>query len=194
MHGGLNVMVIRKGRRRKSGRRHPNGELIAGPKIDYRALAAMQPHRREVTTKDENGNPNSLNEKAGTPLGNLLLNRTLTAEQYEAGRLYSVDCGAYFASIGVPTGLGGGGKGYGCAGAINCENCECRRRKNEYDAAYEALVDAGQRCARAVAHIAVHGKDLMRGEMSPLLRGLDALVLHYGLTNGRKSSNSRNTH
>lgn len=193
MHGGMNVMVIRKGRRRKSGPRHPNGDLVGVPKVDYRALAANQPHRREVTTKDEKGNDNRLSDKAGTPFGNLYLNRTISAEQYEAGRLYSVDCGAYFASIGVPTGLGGGGKGYDCSGVINCENCECRRRKVAHNSAYEALFDAGQRCAKVVAHVAVHGKFLVHGELVALIRGLDALIKHYGLTTTRKSSNSRNT-
>lgn len=192
MHGGMNVVVIRKGRHRKSGARHPNGDLIT-PKIDFRAMAALQPHRREVTTKDENGNDNSLNEKAGTILGNLNLNRTISNDQHEAGRLYAVDCGAYFASIGVPTGLGGGGRGYDCKGSINCEECECRRRKEKHATALTALMDAGQKCASVVAHVAVHDKRMDRGEMFLLIRGLNALVRHYGLTTNRKERNSRNT-
>lgn len=200
MHGSLEIVVIRKGRKRKTGDRHPNGELVTPSqrrrRLNDLELLALQPHRRDMPIIKQNGKPDidlRLSDKAGTALGNLNLTRTISDQQHEAGRLYSVVCGAYFASIGVPTGLGGGGRGYNCIGSINCQDCECARRKEDYDGPFEALMAAGQKCAKAVAHVAVHGKHLEHGELSPLIRGLDVLVRYYGLTAGRKSSNSRNT-
>jgi len=147
----------------------------------------MQPHRRYLPEKYR------LSEKAITTLGRLNLTGSIDDQQHEAGRLYALDCGAYFSSIGVPTGLAGGGGSYPCKGEASCRDCECRRRKSRYDSAFIALMDAGQQSAKVVAHIAVHDKWLGRDKMPLLIRGLNALVQHYGLTSDRKSLTYRNT-
>lgn len=206
MHGSLEVVVIRKGRKRKAGIRHPNGDLVTPSqrrrRLNDLELLALQPHRRDMPIIKENGKPDldlRLSDKAGTALGNLNLMRDkngkkiINDQQHEAGRLYSVDCGAYFASIGVPTGLGGGGRGYACSGEFNCQDCECRKRKAAYDGPFEALMAAGQKCAKAVAHVAVHDKRMGDSELIPLIRGLDVLVRYYGLTAGANRRSSLNT-
>lgn len=174
---GCGVKVVYLGRKRKSGRRNRSGDLVR-EKVDYRLLAALQPHRRDLPETAR------LSEKAGTVLGNLNLTGCISDQQHEAGRLYAADCGAYFATIGVPTGIAGGGRGYDCRGERVCDDCECLRRKARYNAAFEAVMAAGQRAAKSVAHVAVHGKPVL-GELIYLSRGLSALVRHYGLTSSQ---------
>ena len=54
-------------------------------------------------------------------------------------------------------------------------------RKQRYDAAFAAVIEAGQRAARAVAHVAVHGETCPQGLLDHLKRGLEALAKHFGL-------------
>lgn len=128
-----------------------------------------------------------MSEKAESPLGRLNLRGVITDQQLEAGRRYAVITGAYRGSIGAPHGTAGGG-GYGCGGdCIDVRLCECLRRKLAYDLAYESLWDAGQRAAKAVAHVAVRECEPEAGQIGHLLCGLSALVEHFGLTNRGKS-------
>ena len=175
------VHVVRRGRKRKIGRRHPNGELVAAPNND-RALAALQPHRRWLPPDLR------LSEKAGTPLGGLNLIGVLSDAQHEAALRYAVVVGEYRAVIEAPKGLAGGGKGFGCLG--DCVQrrrsgdeveCVCEKRKQRYDSAFAAVIEAGQRAARAVARVAVHAEQCPLGALSDLKRGLDALCRHFGL-------------
>jgi hypothetical protein len=174
-------MARRRGRKRLSGARHPGGELVR-VKVDYRALAAQQPHRRWLPE------PVRLDQKADTPFGALNLINVITDAQYEAGQRYAYIVGQYRASIGTPSIMSGSGKGYPCAPEI-CRRpppgaaieCECRKRKERYDAAVAAVFEAGQKAARAVARVAVHGEPCPRGGLADLKRGLSALVKHFGL-------------
>jgi hypothetical protein len=175
------VMVVRRGRKRKIGQRHPNGELVA-ERRDDRALAALQPHRRWLPPDQR------LSEKAGTPLGGLNLIGILSDAQFEAGLRYAVVVGEYRAVIEPPRGLSGGGKGFACAGdcvrrrrAGDSVDCACEKRKQRYDAAFAAVITAGQRAARAVARVAIHAEACPTGALADLKRGLDALCRHFGL-------------
>lgn len=181
---------MRTGRKRRQGRRHPNGEL-ARPRTDYRAMAALQPHRRWLPEDKR------LSEKAGTPLGGLNLVGILTDQQHEAGLRYAVIVGEYRAVIMPPKGFKSSGRGFDClADPIRCEaetgRCECKARKSRYDAAFVAVIEAGHRAARAVARVAVHGEPCPPAALSYLRWGLDALCLHFGLTANRKSASSGN--
>ena len=175
------IVVVRRGRRRKAGRRHPNGELVADQRDD-RALAAEQPHRRWLPPDKR------LSEKAGTPLGGLNLMGVLSDAQHEAGLRYAVIVGEYRAVIEAPKALGGRGKGFGCTGdcrrrrwAGEMVDCICEMRKKRYDLAFAAVMTAGQRAARAVARVAVHAEACPGGALPDLRRGLDALSRHFGL-------------
>ena len=174
--------MARRGRKRKLGLRHPGGAL-ARPALDARAFAALQPHR--VWLPEEK----RMDQKAASPLGCLNLLGVLSDAQYLAGVRYAVVVGRYRAVIETPRATSGSGRGYPCAGDLACgrdsaEACECRRRKERYDAAFAAVIEAGQKAARAVARVAVHGEACPRGALVDLRRGLDALAKHFGAGRG----------
>jgi hypothetical protein len=169
--------MARRGRKRKIGIRHPGGELVR-LRFDVRGLATLQPHR--VWLPEEK----RMDQKAASPLGCLNLLGVLTDAQYLAGVRYAVVVGKYRAVIETPRATAGAGRGYDCPGDLNCgrdagERCECRHRKERYDAAFAAVIEAGQRAARAVARVAVHGEQCPRGALPDLKRGLDALAKHF---------------
>jgi hypothetical protein len=170
--------MARRGRKRKIGLRHPGGALVR-PQFDVRDLATLQPHR--VWLPEEK----RMDQKAVSPLGCLNLLGVLTDGQYLAGVRYAVVVGKYRAVIETPRATAGAGRGYDCPGDPQCgreagETCECRQRKERYDAAFAAVIEAGQRAARAVARVAVHGEQCPRGALPELKRGLDALAKHFG--------------
>src|SRR5258708_20920072 len=133
--------MMRRGRKRKIGLRHPGG-VLARPRFDVRSLATLQPHR--VWLPEEK----RMDQKAASPLGCLNLLGVLTDSQYLAGVRYAVVVGKYRAVIETPRAISGAGRGYDCPGDLRCgrdplEPCECRRRKERYDAAFPAGVRAG---------------------------------------------------
>jgi hypothetical protein len=172
-----------RGRKRRHGLRHPNGELVAmARRKKDRALAALQPHRRWLPPDLR------LSEKAETPLGALNLLGVLSDAQHEAGLRYAAIVGQYRAVIRPPRALTAGGKGFDCLGDCRLRRqcgerveCACEIRKARYDAAFAAVFEAGQRAARAVARVAVHNEGCPTGCLGDLRRGLEALARHFGL-------------
>src|ERR1700722_5115456 len=172
--------MARRGRKRKIGFRHPGGELVR-PQRALRGLATLQPHRVWLPQEKR------MDQKAASPFGCLNLLGVLDDAQYLAGLRYAVVVGKYRAVIETPRATAGAGRGYDCPGDLRCGRnslapCECRRRKERYDAALAAVLEAGQRAARAVARVAVHGEQCPRGALPDLRRGLDALAKHFGCT------------
>jgi hypothetical protein len=177
--------MARRGRKRKIGLRHPGGDLVRS-QCEAHSLANLQPHRVWLPQEKR------LDQRAGSPLGCLNLLGVLTDAQYLAGVRYAVVVGKYRAVIETPSAISGTGRGYDCPGDLNCGRvgapCECRRRKERYDAAFAAVLEPGQRAARAVARVAVHGEPCPRGALPDLKRGLEALAKHFsGEGNGRRS-------
>ena len=178
--------MARRGRKRKIGLRHPGGDLVR-VQFDLRGLATLQPHRVWLPREKR------LDQKAGSPLGCLNLLGVLSDAQYLAGVRYAVVVGRYRAVIETPSATAGAGRGYNCPGDPKCgrdgaEPCECRQRKKRYDAAFAAVIEAGQRAARAVARVAVHGEQCPPGALPDLKRGLDALARHFNCgAKGRRS-------
>jgi hypothetical protein len=175
--------VARAGRKRRLGDRHPGGLLVRRD-VDFRELAARQPHRVWLPESKR------LDQKAASPLGCLNLLHVLSDQHYLAGVRYAVVVGEYRTVLETPRVTAGSGRGYDCPGDIDCGRdparpCECRRRKDRYDAAFAALIEAGQKAARAVAHVAVHGEQCPRGGLDDLKRGLAALAQHFGLARGQ---------
>lgn len=195
MHGVM--QLARSGRKRKSGRRTASGDLArVAPAINYRALAALQPHRA-CLPKEFREDP-----KAATLLGKLnLVHREATPygaehgindQQAEAGRQYAVAVGRYRASIDTPSGTAGAGKGYDCL-PDGCREepslCECYNRRRRYNELYEALAIAGRKATMAVNDVAIRERP---ADIKHLRRGLDAVAKQIGLTAGRKSRHTGN--
>lgn len=171
--------MARRGRKRKAGFRHPCGALVQRPEADAASFAALQPHRVWLPQEKR------FDQKAASPFGCLNLLGVISDAQYLAGVRYAVAVGHYRAVIESPRATSGSGRGYHCAGDPACgrdapETCECRRRKARYDAAFAAVLEAGQKAARAVARVAVHGEQCPPGGLADLKRGLDALAKHFG--------------
>lgn len=168
---------IAVGRKRKSGKRQPNGQLSRETKDSPVLVAATMPHRQEV------GEAVRHDPKAESQLGRLRLNSWITEAQYDAGERYREIVMRYRAVIDAPGGersMAGVIVGpWGGASMLSDE--EATRRREKYNAAFEALeCGAGNQAARSVAHCAVNG----RGEwqLHHLKSGLTALAVHFGFT------------
>lgn len=72
------------------------------------------------------------------------------------------------------------------------DNCRCRRRRERYDDAFEALAKEGNRVARAVSRVAVHREAIPEEDLIYLVDGLDALARLYRLTRSRRRRHYRN--
>jgi hypothetical protein len=84
----MHVQVIRVGRKRKQGKREPNGRaqrVYENPK----AQVAQQPHRVLVMAEYREW------PEAESRFGRLMLNKHITPAQYEAGVCYRLDVTAY---------------------------------------------------------------------------------------------------
>jgi hypothetical protein len=181
MHG----TIIRVGRKRKSGKRKPSGDLSLPRDLDVVAIAVAHPDRRGLPPSQRT------HQNAESPLGRLNLARVISDEQLEAGRRYARDCQRYHQVIGCPSPNAAaldmsrtGGRS-----VVTFSPQEITDRRETYDAAFRAVWNTGARAARAVARMAFYGETLPRGTtMDDLIRGLSALVHHYGLTTRRKSA------
>jgi hypothetical protein len=184
----MGVAMAKAGRKRKSGYRTASGAL-ARPKVDFRAMAAGQPHRSWLPVDKQ------LDQKADSPLGALNLIGVLTDDQYLAGQRFSVIVGEYRAQLGGPTAVAGSGRGYDC-NPLGCADeggmCECLRRKNRYEGCYEILHEAGRKVLMVVNRVVLHGQRCMSGELESLRCGLNVLGRHLGLTGTRKSVHAGN--
>lgn len=189
----------RKGRKRKSGRRQPDGRL-ARISLDYRAMAAFNPDRADLPAAYR------LDERAGTCLGRLnIVYRIsdsrkanaghsekfgITEVQYQAGQKYARIVGAYLAQAGSPRCTAGTGRSHSCRGDANCppETCICRMQTEDYMRANEAIErDAGRAGHMAVNRVAIHDQPISADQLPPLRMALTALARHLGLTNKGKS-------
>ena len=184
MHG---VVITRSGRKRKPGARYPSGDLIP-ERINVAKIAAAHPERQSLPEADRG------HEQAGSPMGRLLLRGVLTAEQLEAGRRYAAEARRYQRVIGCPSPSAPSLDLLKTSGSmVVFSPSEIKERTENYNAAYKAVYDAGHRAARAVARVAVYDEWIPAGTtVEDLLRGLAALVEHYGLTTRRKSVNLGN--
>lgn len=177
--------MARRGRKRKwRGSRLPGTNAPAIERApDDRMRAARQPHRRGLPEHDR------LSEKAESPLGRLNLRGVITEEQYEAGLRYAVVVGEYRAVIEAPRQMSGSGRGFSCWADAVCnaepEKCICRLRYSRYDFAFGAVMDAGQRAAKAVSRVAVFREEIAPADVEDLRAGLVNLARHFGLTGRR---------
>jgi hypothetical protein len=183
------VQIVRTGRKRKSGRRHPNGDLAHAKGENVGLIAIRHPDRQ--------GLPEGLrlDPFAGTPLGRLHLLGFISPEMLEASKRYGRDVRRYLAIFGAPSpnapsiNMAAGDKEH----QAPLGEAEISDRMEAYDKAFAAVYDAGHKAARAVARTAVYDERIPEGAtMDDLKRGLSALAHHYGLTGNRKSRTSRN--
>lgn len=90
-----------KGRKRKTGRRHPSGKLVqpSGAETQRQVMATVLEARQRhygVTAKQ------ARDERLGTALGRLAFREVITAEQYAAGQKYAEIYHRHHAVMGWP--------------------------------------------------------------------------------------------
>ncbi len=180
--------MARAGRKRKQGRRSPNGDL-ARPAVNYAALAALQPHRR-VLPPDAR-----LSQDATTELGRAFLRRQITEPEHLAGQEYARRIGQYVATIAGPRAGVGTGRWPGCNPDLCLEDgsdCECRRRLRDYQEFHEVVARCGRRVEIAVNRIVQHDQTPVFSDIYLLSIGLSSLARHMRLTNRQKTLTSGN--
>jgi hypothetical protein len=92
---------VAKGRKRKSGKRHPSGKLVqpSGAETQREVMATVLEARQRhygVTAKQ------ARDERLGTALGRLAFTASITAEQYAAGQKYAEIYHRHHAVMGWP--------------------------------------------------------------------------------------------
>jgi hypothetical protein len=182
----------RRGRKRKwRGQKLPSTQPdITERAPDDRLRASLQPHRRHLPPHLR------LDERAGTPLGQMLLTGALNdgvareieegaTLRYQAGMLFAQIAGEYRSVIEAPRSVSGSGRGLLCAVSYcggNGDTCACRRRKTRYQDAYLALARAGKGAAYAVQRLVVFDEPIGVSGISYLKAGLDRLADYFCLT------------
>ena len=169
--------IERRGRPKKT----PAARMLAGEQevLAARVIAFRQPHRQEVPE------PLRDNPKASWPLGILNLCGAITDQQYQAGVYYGADVRRYRARFlpECPHQSPASIAGYmqpisgGISGTMT--NKEIATKYND---AVNAVMQAGQKAAKAVARMAVFEERCPIGLEKMLNMGLSALVSHYRLT------------
>lgn len=187
-----------------------------------RVRTSRQPHRRvledSLRLSEEAESPLGRLHLSGALRSPSNEDADVAAARYQAGELYAQIVGTYRSVIETPRSTAGSGVGFGClsqhgeatekpvrlAGRVfvlrewpcqrDPDGCGCARRKARYDDAFEALMTAGQRAAKAVARVAVHREAISAEDRVYLVLGLTALARHFGLTGRRPRAHSGNTH
>jgi hypothetical protein len=177
--------TTRSGRKRKLGARNTSGRLIV-ERVSPKSIAALMPHRRALPERLQ------LNQRAECVLGRMSLHGEITNLQFLAGQAWASMVGSYVATINAPHALAGTGKGYDCPPDCLGE-CECSRRRERYQRAFEAvMVSAQQRGMKALNHTVIHDRECPIHWMPHLRWALTALVHHLGLTSEVKIRYLRN--
>lgn len=200
--------MSRAGRKRKSGSRHPSGQLKKANQHEPDSVrTSRQPHRRALKRELRAGGANevdadkiSAGEEAESPIGRLWASGLLkqsgdsdsqaARDRYDAGSMYAQIVGSYRSVIMAPNSGGGSGRGFDCLELLCTlapENCECAHRKARYDRAFEALTRLSRRALLAVNAVAVHRQAIDGEELVYLVSGLQELRRVFGLTARRKS-------
>jgi hypothetical protein len=179
---------MRRGRKRKSGRRYPGGKYM--PERESPAARAKQmPHRRALGAK-------AVDQLAENELGRMVLAGDLDRKLALAGEYYAAAWRGYVSTLAgpkrlaaAPIGMEPRG-GYDCGGCLDLVGsglCICKARRDKWTAAMRTLRDAGWPATIAVQQVALHQMECPRERHDTLRLGLAALARHFGLTKIGKS-------
>ncbi len=176
---------MRAGRKRLAGPRYRSGDPIVRG-IDVQAIAMAHPERRALPARLR------ADERAGTPLGRLVLMAYITAEQAEAARLYANTVRrfqeVYCAPNPNPRSLGDMASTGQGRSPVSFSEDEVARRTSDYSDAWAAIWQAGYAAQICVNRVAVYDQCIpLRFGLADLCTGLRVLADFYGLTNKRKS-------
>lgn len=162
--------MARSGRKRKSGNREPNGRIDRKEQVESAIIIALrQPHRQFAPIEHAD------DARAATDLGQLNMKGFITNAEYAAARRYARIFSRYRQTLSGPN-----PSPPSIAGAFEpkrggAEILDGRERKADYDAAFEALMNAGQTAAKGVSRMAIYGEPCALGAGEAVKRGLRLL-------------------
>lgn len=184
MHGTIAMASRRRGRIRKVGDRHPGGKLVQEKPMSPQDVALGHPHRRDA--------PEDMRDHhlAETPFGTLRLIGALSGEEHGAGVWFARVVRRYRAVISAPKPDANSIAGAFEPKRASAEIQDATERKFDYDAAFEALNEAGRTSALIVSRVVVHGEAVSYQGFGALVRGLRALRDHRELTERAKSDSA----
>lgn len=181
--------MSRAGRKRRHGRRHPNGRLAAERSETPREIAQRMPHRRVFGEA-------ALDQKAENELGRLMLWNKITADQWVAGSTFRRAWGVYLSTVGPPRSIimaqDHANSCLGCPIATPREKCSCAFRRAFYEDADRELYEVGLLPRQLVKLVVLHDHVCIPGWVAMLRLGLDVLAVHFGLTRPHNPSDCRN--
>jgi hypothetical protein len=143
------------------------------------------PHRRPVPESER------LDPLAGSNLGILVLIKTITREQYDAGVSYERIVARYRISICAPNPLRGARDMLSVTGKqSNVDAGDEDKRRTEYNETVHTLTQhAGRRGLVAVNQLVIHNEMPHLSGLKDLINGLSALAAHFRLTSRGRSAN-----
>lgn len=178
--------MAKRGRRRRSGYREPNGRLSRSDarELEIRRNETLGPalHQRlRFVRKGENMLADAMSERMGTPLGRLLYRKVIELHHYDAGVEYNQLCAAYGFALGVPSPHPKAATllaSFGLVASLDDITPErIQRIRTRYDDAYECLHDCGRKVLLAVNALVIHEQET---DVGVAKRGLSALAQHFG--------------
>lgn len=156
--------------------REPNGRRQRAY-VNPKKQIASQPHRMTAPKEFRE------DDRAETVFGRIMLNGYISPAQYEAGNNWARDVNRFRMLMDCPSpnpkALDLTGTGGGSGRDLSREAIDGIKRA--YNAAFEALAEAGNRAQRVVNSIAVYDKFSEHGGIEVLKCGLNKLVVHYGV-------------
>ena len=168
-----------RGRKRKVGKREPNGRLQRPDPDQIREVALSQ--RRRVVGQKE-----ATSELAGFPLGILFIRRHIPKRSYvDAGIKWASLSAAYARIMGTPKATPQAcqmNASFGIPIVTEMDPDRISAIKEEYRSAYSALLDAGKRALTITNAICIEDacpSNEIQGFKDPLNDGLRALASHF---------------
>lgn len=173
----------RAGRKRKAGRRQPNGQLARSrpaAREDLLAVVKSQPHRRRYGELAHD-------HRAECELGRLFMEGLIEQHHYDAGVEYRTIVRDMRIAICAPQGNPTAMDLNRAGGRANDSDADDAKRANKarsaYSDAYRTLGDAGRDALLAVNDVVVWdmNRSVMRGGIDALRSGLKSLAKHFGM-------------
>ena len=177
------AIIERRGRPKKPSKVHlGKDEATQKEVMEARIIAFRQPHRQSVPEQVRH------DPRAETFFGRIMLSGVISEVQYEAGILYRRAVQRSRSLMDAPNPSPQSVASYMqpvSSTGRPVDDAEAQRIHDSRENAYVALMDAGQRAAKAVARVAVWDEWPLGVSEQDLHRGLDKLIVHYGLKRGR---------
>lgn len=178
------------GRKRKPGKRFPNGKLkpdqtkglSAEQVIQIRKdVAATMPHRVGLPAHRRH------EQMAESPLGALAIIGAITQQQFDAGHEYRKIVQRYRAVISAPNPNPQAPKmGHIPSSVVTLiDDEQAIARRVKYQKAFEAITTRWGRLV--VNSVVIHDRPLQQGDLPWLTKALDELVKHFGIGERQKA-------